>query len=318
MILVLGLWTFLRALLGRSTAVTLRERRPASSTGDPAAVSPSSSAPPPGPHLLGLPLTALGELAGQPGPRPPRNGRRTASPRVPALPALEVPTMPTRSPLDSAIRSAESSSTSALLTRPPPQGQPYRSSTRSRTRPAPLTCSAIAMPSTALTSSAGSSAWAFAKSSSPLERPGRISSPSASSARFAANASISSSCSTNAICVACFTRTSCTTTSRDLTRVSVTTAHAGVRSLQSRNETLRPSGSPFWPGQANHPGRMWSRGASEASAPASLEKALGNPATRPRVYECQPPLPGQDQIRIFVRCSASHTRDGPPLLWDRC
>jgi hypothetical protein len=53
---------------------------------------------------------------------------------------------------------AENSSTSALPTRPPPPGRLNRSSTRSRTRPAPPTCSAIAMPSTALTSSAGSSA----------------------------------------------------------------------------------------------------------------------------------------------------------------
>jgi hypothetical protein len=88
-------------------------------------------------------------------------------------------------------------------------------------------------PSTALTSSAGSSAWAFARSSSHLALPGRIPSPSASSARFAANASISSSCSTNATCVACFARTSCTTTLRGLTRVSVTTVHAGTRYSRS-------------------------------------------------------------------------------------
>ena len=86
--------------------------------------------------------------------------------------------------------------------------------------------------STALTSSAGSSAWAFARSSSHLALPGRIPSPSASSARFAANASISSSCSTNATCVACFA-TSCTTTLRGLTRVSVTTVHAGARYRRS-------------------------------------------------------------------------------------
>src|SRR2546425_3521279 len=51
---------------------------------------------------------------------------------------------------------------------------------------------------------------------------------------IAANASTSSSCSTNATCVACFARTSCTTTSRGLTRVSVTTAHAGARYSRSR------------------------------------------------------------------------------------
>jgi hypothetical protein len=116
---------------------------------------------------------------------------------------------------------------------PTPRGRPNRSSTRSRTRLAPLTCSPIAMPSTAPTSSAGSSAWAFARSSLHLALPGRIPSPSASSARFAANASISSSCSTNATRVACFARTSATTTLRGLTRVSVATAHAGARYSRS-------------------------------------------------------------------------------------
>jgi hypothetical protein len=64
-------------------------------------------------------------------------------------------------------------------------------------------------------------------------RPSRalaeILSPSASSARFDGNVSITSSRSTNATCVACFARTSCTTTLRGLTRVSITTAHAGAR-----------------------------------------------------------------------------------------
>lgn len=49
-----------------------------------------------------------------------------------------------------------------------------------------------------------------------------------------ANASISSSCSTNATCAACFARISPTTTPRGLTRVSATTAHAGARYSRSR------------------------------------------------------------------------------------
>jgi hypothetical protein len=68
----------------------------------------------------------------------------------------------------------------------------------------------------------------------PRALPGRIPSPSASSARFAANASISSSCSTNATCVACFAHTSRTTTLRGLTRVSITTARASARYTRSR------------------------------------------------------------------------------------
>jgi hypothetical protein len=93
------------------------------------------------------------------------------------------------------------------------------------------------------TSRAGSSAWAFARSSSHLARPGRMPSPSASSARFAANASTSSSCSTNATCVACFALTSRTPTLRGLTRVSITTARAGASTVGPlRAYRLRPRG----------------------------------------------------------------------------
>jgi hypothetical protein len=106
---------------------------------------------------------------------------------------------------------------------------------------APPTCSAIAMPATALISSAGSSAWAFPRSSPHLARPGRIPSPSASSARFAANASISSSCSTNTTSDACFARTSPTPTLRGLTRVSVTIARAGARYGPSHPGISSPS-----------------------------------------------------------------------------
>ena len=52
MILVLGVWTFLRALLGSSAAVTLEKRRPTSSTGGPAAISRSTPAPAAGPHFM--------------------------------------------------------------------------------------------------------------------------------------------------------------------------------------------------------------------------------------------------------------------------
>ncbi len=90
-------------------------------------------------------------------------------------------------------------------------------------------------------SRAGSSAWAFARSSPHLALPGRIPSPSASSARCAANASISSSCSTNATSDACFARTSPTTTLRGLTRVSVTIARAGAQYSPSHPGISSPS-----------------------------------------------------------------------------
>jgi hypothetical protein len=64
MILVLGVWAFLRPSrpLHRRYA---GEHRSAPSIDGPAAVDPAPSAPPPGLHPLGLPLTALGELAVQ-------------------------------------------------------------------------------------------------------------------------------------------------------------------------------------------------------------------------------------------------------------
>src|SRR5439155_7372180 len=62
-----------------------RERRPALSTGGPAAISRSTSAPAPGPYLLDLALTPLGGLAGQPRHCPARNRPRLAPPRLPAL-----------------------------------------------------------------------------------------------------------------------------------------------------------------------------------------------------------------------------------------
>jgi hypothetical protein len=57
-----------------------------------AAVELAPSTPPPGPHPLGLPLTALGQLATQPPHCPARHGCRLAPPRLSPLLALEVPT----------------------------------------------------------------------------------------------------------------------------------------------------------------------------------------------------------------------------------
>jgi transposase InsO family protein len=125
MILVLGVWN----LPSRSSRPVRRrhpsELRPAPGIGRPAAVNPSLSAPPPGPRLLGLSLTALDELARQPRPRPPRNGRRKASPRFSALLALEVPTTPTRSPADRP-RDPKPDSTDGRAKTPPGAGAGFK------------------------------------------------------------------------------------------------------------------------------------------------------------------------------------------------
>ena len=98
MILVLGVWTFLRALLGSSAAVTLKNvalrhqlavlhrsvGRPRLRRWDRA--------------RLGRALTAVGRLAGQPPHRSARDRPCLAPPRLPALLALEVPSPPSRSP----------------------------------------------------------------------------------------------------------------------------------------------------------------------------------------------------------------------------
>jgi len=78
----------------------LGKRRPASSTGRPAAIRPSPSASSPRPHRLALARAAVGRLAGQPSHCPACDSPRVAPPRFPALLALEVPTTPTRSPAD--------------------------------------------------------------------------------------------------------------------------------------------------------------------------------------------------------------------------
>jgi hypothetical protein len=149
------------------------------------------------------------------------------------------------------------------------------------------------MPSTALIFSAGSSTWAFARSSSPLALPGRIPSPSASSVRFAANASISSSCSTNATCVACFARTSRTTTLRGLTRVSVTKARAGARYGPSHPgiSSRSPRSSGFITATSARPDRPRSpparpgdhllRQVCHASIPSSAPQPVSEPESVP-------------------------------------
>ncbi len=73
------------------------ECRPPASTGRAAAISRSTSAPSPGPDLLGRALTALGRLAGQPRHRSARDGSGLAPPGFPALLALEVQGAPGRS-----------------------------------------------------------------------------------------------------------------------------------------------------------------------------------------------------------------------------
>jgi GAF domain-containing protein len=74
------------------------ERRPASSTGRPAAIRPSPSASSPGPHLLALARAAVGGLAGQPPHRQACHSPRLAPQGFPALLALEVPAPLSRSP----------------------------------------------------------------------------------------------------------------------------------------------------------------------------------------------------------------------------
>ena len=98
LVLVIGLWTFLRALLFGSAAIALenlalrhqllvlqRSVRP----------TPSGSV---GPGLLGLAVPPLGELAVQSRHRAARHGSGVAPPRLPALLAVEVQAQPGRPP----------------------------------------------------------------------------------------------------------------------------------------------------------------------------------------------------------------------------
>jgi len=97
MILVLGVWAFVRALLVNSAAVSL-ERRPASSTGHPAAIRPSPSASSPRPPLLALARAPVAGLTGQPPHRQACDSPRLAPQGF--LLALEGPAPPSRSPGD--------------------------------------------------------------------------------------------------------------------------------------------------------------------------------------------------------------------------
>ena len=144
----------------------------------------------------------------------------------------------------------------------------------SRTRPAPLTCSAMRCIYGA-DFQRRVERLAFARSSSHLVLAGSIPSPSASSARFAANASISSSCSTNATSDACFARTLRTTTLRGLTGVSVTTARAGAQYDPSHPgiSSLSPRSAGFITGISARRDRPRSRPARlppRSSAPTAL------------------------------------------------
>ena len=95
MILVLGVWAFVCALLINSAAVSLENiaRR------HQLAVLQRSSRPR---RLVAATasLALAGRAGGPASPRPAPDGPRLAPPRLPALLALEVPTTPTRSPAD--------------------------------------------------------------------------------------------------------------------------------------------------------------------------------------------------------------------------
>src|SRR6516225_1473208 len=98
MLLVVGVWTFLRAVLVGSAATALENlRAPPSTPGPPALRSPT----PPGaagPAPLGLAVPGLGGLAIQSRHRAAGDGARVASPRLAALLALEVQAEPARPP----------------------------------------------------------------------------------------------------------------------------------------------------------------------------------------------------------------------------
>jgi len=99
MILVLGVWTFLRALLGSSAVVTL-ENVALRHQLAVLQVRPAPSAVPPGPYLLGLACTPLDRLAVEPGYRPARHRPRLAPLGLPAPLALEITSRCGRTPAD--------------------------------------------------------------------------------------------------------------------------------------------------------------------------------------------------------------------------
>src|SRR5262245_32024140 len=88
MVLVLGVWTYLRALVGRATAVALEN---VALRHQLAILQRTAPCPRLRRNLLGLPLTPLGELAGLPPHYSARDRPCLAPPRLPALLALEVP-----------------------------------------------------------------------------------------------------------------------------------------------------------------------------------------------------------------------------------
>src|SRR4029450_13681366 len=98
MIFVIGLWTFLRAVLFGSAAVAienlaLRHQLP----GPPAVGGPTPSVSL-GPDLMGLAVPRLGGGAIHPGHRAARHGAGLAPPRLAARRAMEVQAQPGRAP----------------------------------------------------------------------------------------------------------------------------------------------------------------------------------------------------------------------------
>src|SRR5215467_1043538 len=89
-VLVLGLWTFLRALIGGAAAVSLENLALRSQLAVLQRAVPRPKVYPPGSTLLGLALTPLDRLAVDLGHRPARHSPRVASQRLSALLALEV------------------------------------------------------------------------------------------------------------------------------------------------------------------------------------------------------------------------------------
>jgi hypothetical protein len=104
-ILLIGFWTFLRAVFFGVGGGRPGERGAAPSTPGPPAVGGPTPAGSVGPRLLGLAVTPVGELAVQSRHRATGHGAGLAPPRLPALLALEVPAQPGGRPrLDAELR----------------------------------------------------------------------------------------------------------------------------------------------------------------------------------------------------------------------
>lgn len=95
MILVIGLWTFLRAIVTDSAALALEKHGAAPSTHHPPAVRPPTTPGAAGSDLLGLAVPRLDQLAIQ---SPARHRGGMAPPRLPALLSMEVQSEPGRPP----------------------------------------------------------------------------------------------------------------------------------------------------------------------------------------------------------------------------